>query len=415
MRLWRSPTLRIAVIYGLSGVGFAGANLILAGVLPTQEYALFTLAIALGNLGYSLAPAGIDGVVNRRRLAAGTGLLGRLLPVCLLVGLGMALFGMVAYDMSPALGAMILVSSAAGGAMTVAGAKFQSERRFARSLLLTQSPNVVLLVAALAAMAGRVTEAWPAVLVSSLGFVLAAVYGWRVLVGEQPAKPDDIDELSWHEALSFAGLNASGLLLIQMERLIIPHVLTLRDLALYGVLGAIAGSLFRVLQMGVGYTLLPRLRAAETVTERRRLIAHEGKLVGGIVLLGSVLIWFLTPRAEHWFLAGKYHLTGSLVLAAIVSGVAKIANAFTKSAASALADSRELALVNASGWATVVIALIAAFAGARWGLAGVLYGVAVGWTLRAIAALALVMRHLRLPAPIPGSLAPEPSRSLRDG
>jgi len=415
MRLWRSPTLRIAVIYGLSGVGFAGANLILAGVLPTQEYALFTLAIALGNLGYSLAPAGIDGVVNRRRLAAGTGLLGRLLPVCLLVGLGMALFGMVAYDMSPALGAMILVSSAAGGAMTVAGAKFQSERRFARSLLLTQSPNVVLLVAALAAMAGRVTEAWPAVLVSSLGVVLAAVYGWRVLVGEQPAKPDDIDELSWHEALSFAGLNASGLLLIQMERLIIPHVLTLRDLALYGVLGAIAGSLFRVLQMGVGYTLLPRLRAAETVTERRRLIAHEGKLVGGIVLLGSVLIWFLTPRAEHWFLAGKYHLTGSLVLAAIVSGVAKIANAFTKSAASALADSRELALVNASGWATVVIALIAAFAGARWGLAGVLYGVAVGWTLRAIAALALVMRHLRLPAPIPGSLAPEPSRSLRDG
>ena len=415
MRLWRSPTLRIAVIYGLSGVGFAGANLILAGVLPTQEYALFTLAIALGNLGYSLAPAGIDGVVNRRRLAAGTDLLGRLLPVCLLVGLGMALFGMVAYDMSPALGGMILVSSAAGGAMTVAGAKFQSERRFARSLLLTQSPNVVLLVAALAAMAGRVTEAWPAVLVSSLGFVLAAAYGWRVLVGEQPAKPDDIDELSWHEALSFAGLNASGLLLIQMERLIIPHVLTLRDLALYGVLGAIAGSLFRVLQMGVGYTLLPRLRAAETVTERRRLIAHEAKLVGGIVLLGSVLIWFLTPRAEHWFLAGKYHLTGSLVLAAIVSGVAKIANAFTKSAASALADSRELALVNASGWATVVIALVAAFAGARWGLAGVLYGVAVGWTLRAIAALALVMRHLRLPAPIPGPLAPEPSRSLRDG
>lgn len=415
MRLWRSPTLRIAVIYGLSGVGFAGANLILAGVLPTQEYALFTLAIALGNLGYSLAPAGIDGVVNRRRLAAGTDLLGRLLPVCLLVGLGMALFGMVAYDMSPALGGMILVSSAAGGAMTVAGAKFQSERRFARSLLLTQSPNVVLLVAALAAMAGRVTAAWPAVLVSSLGFVLAAAYGWRILVGEQPAKPDDIDELSWHEALSFAGLNASGLLLIQMERLIIPHVLTLRDLALYGVLGAIAGSLFRVLQMGVGYTLLPRLRAAETVTERRRLIAHEAKLVGGIVLLGSVLIWFLTPRAEHWFLAGKYHLTGSLVLAAIVSGVAKIANAFTKSAASALADSRELALVNASGWATVVIALVAAFAGARWGLAGVLYGVAVGWTLRAIAALALVMRHLRLPAPIPGPLAPEPSRSLRDG
>ena len=61
---------------------------------------------------------------------------------------------------------------------------------------------------------------------------------------------------------AFAGLNASGLLLIQLERLVIPHVLPLADLALYGVLGAIAGSLFRVLQMGVGFSLLPRLRAA---------------------------------------------------------------------------------------------------------------------------------------------------------
>ena len=58
-------------VYAASGVGFAGANLILARVLPTEQYALFTLVIALGNLGYALAPAGLDGLVNRHHLEAG--------------------------------------------------------------------------------------------------------------------------------------------------------------------------------------------------------------------------------------------------------------------------------------------------------------------------------------------------------
>ena len=47
--------------YGASGAGFAGANLILARLLPQTEYALFTLFVALVNLGYALAPAGVDG------------------------------------------------------------------------------------------------------------------------------------------------------------------------------------------------------------------------------------------------------------------------------------------------------------------------------------------------------------------
>ena len=63
--LWHSPTLRSVVIYGASGLGFAGANLILARVLPTAEYARFTLVIALVNLSFPLAPGGVDGMVNR--------------------------------------------------------------------------------------------------------------------------------------------------------------------------------------------------------------------------------------------------------------------------------------------------------------------------------------------------------------
>jgi O-antigen/teichoic acid export membrane protein len=153
--------------------------------------------------------------------------------------------------------------------------------------------------------------------------------------------------------------------------------------------------------MGVGYTLLPRLRAAADVPARRRLIAHEARLVGAIALLGSAFIWLVTPLVERWFLAGKYHLAGSLVLAAIVVGIAKILNAFSKATVSALGDARELTLVNLTGWVSVAIAIAAGLLGAHWGLAGVIYGVGLGWLLRGLAALYLTMRHLRLPAPVP--------------
>ncbi|MEO6055638.1 MAG: hypothetical protein ABIQ49_02255 [Gemmatimonadales bacterium] len=404
-RLWASPTLRSMVVYGASGLGFSGANLILARVLPTQEYALFTLVIALGNLGFALAPAGVDGVVNRRHLEAGPSLLARVIPPAIVVGLVMAVIALVAYDMSFGLAAMLLVSSSVGGLMMVAGAKFQSEQRYGLSLALYQSPNLVLILAAGAVAAMHVPHAWLPVLISTVGFVVAAAYGWSVLLAERHHKEHRDSAIPWNEALAFAGLNASGLLLVQMERLVIPHVLTLKDLAVYGVLGAIAGSLFRVLQMGVGFSLLPRLRAATSVLARRRLIAHEARLVGSIAVLGSLGIWFVTPLVERWFLQGKYHLAGSLVLAAIFSGVGKIANSFTKAAAAALAEPRELGLVNVSGWVSVGVAIGAAFVGGRWGLAGVIYGVGIGWFLRAGVAFVVVARHLRLPVAVPAAAA----------
>ena len=56
------------------------------------------------------------------------------------------------------LAAMLFVSSATGGLMLIAGSRLQSEQRFAQSLTLGQSPNIVLLVAALAAIVGHVSE-----------------------------------------------------------------------------------------------------------------------------------------------------------------------------------------------------------------------------------------------------------------
>jgi Na+-driven multidrug efflux pump len=68
---------------------------------------------------------------------------------------------------------------------------------------------------------------------------------------------------------------------------------------------------------------------------------------------------------------------------------------------SALGDARELTLVNLAGWASVGVAVPAAVFAARWGLVGVIYGVGLGWLLRALAAFYLTMRHLRFPAAVP--------------
>ena len=401
--LWHSPTLRSVVIYGASGLGFAGANLILARVLPTAEYALFTLVIALVNLSFPLAPGGVDGIVNRRHLEAGPRVLKRTLAAGLVTGLIFLLIAGFLYRLGVPLLLIVFAATVGGGAMAVAGAQFQSEQRFGISLALTQSPNLILMVAALVVVVTGMKEARLPLAISALGFVLAGVIGWWMLFRERAAKPHRETWFPWTEALSYAGLNATGLVLVQLDRLIIPQVLPLHDLATYGVLAAIAGSLFRVLQMGAAYTLIPRLRAAAGVVERRRLIAHEAKLVIAIVAAGSVVIWFVTPLIERHFLAGKYHLGGSLLLAALFSGVAKVMNAFTKSTVTALATAGELSIVNLFGWVSVAVAVVAAVAGARWGLTGVIYGVGLGWLMRALTALYLTLRHLKLPESIPAT------------
>jgi Na+-driven multidrug efflux pump len=47
------------------------------------------------------------------------------------------------------------------------------------------------------------------------------------------------------------------------------------------------------------------------------------------------------------------------------------------------------------------VAIAAAAIGARWGLAGVIYGVGLGWLVRALTAAYIILRHLRLPESVP--------------
>ncbi|HUF36395.1 MAG TPA: hypothetical protein VMN37_10625 [Gemmatimonadales bacterium] len=395
-RPMRSTALMPVLVYAISGAGFALANLLLARWLPEGEYAVFTLVLALMNLGSPLAAIGLDAVAVRRRLDFGPRLLRQVLLASSAVGVGTGLVG-AGYGLGIVAVGLVVAASAGGGTMMVAAAEFQRRHRFGLALSLLQAPNLALLVAAGATLVLKAEGAMMPLVITAVGSVLGAGVGWALLLGE-PRRPVP-EAIPWREALSLAGTNASGTLLGQLDRLIIPYLLPLSALATYGALSAVIGSLFRVLQRGVGYALLPRLRAAGSVQERRRLVGGEARLVTGVAALGAVALWLTTPAVEHWVLGDKYHFAPALVLAAILAGAGRIFTAFSRATVTALADARELALVNLAGWAAVALAVVAAAIGARWGLAGVIYGVGLGWVVRALASLAITMRHLRPAGP----------------
>jgi O-antigen/teichoic acid export membrane protein len=296
-----------------------------------------------------------------------------------------------------------LFGTTAGGLMLIASARFQGQQRFTVSLALIMSPNLLLLLGAIVTIAAGSQTANLSLQVLALGLAAAAAAGWTLALRERRARGAASAAVPWNEALVLAGVSAALMVLIQLERLVIPHLLTIGDLALFGVLASIAGSVFRVLQMGVGFGLLPRLRAAATVIERRRLIARELRLALAIAVVGAAAVLVFAPLIERWVLAGKYHLSMGLLVAALFSGVAKIAHAFAKATATALGTARELALVNGAGWVSAAVAVGAAIVAAPWGLVGVIYAIALGWLAWAVASFALVAHHLRLPASVPAA------------
>jgi hypothetical protein len=403
IELRSSPALRTAIVFGLAGVGFVAANLILARILPTLEYAVFALVITFLNVGIPLAPLGADVVINRRAVSRDAGLLARATAT----SLGMAvLVTWIAgrwYGLSADLLAVIMVATVAGGVNYVAGSHFQSRRAFHVSLPLLQGVNFVMVAAALATWWLGWRDAAPAIFVIAGSYVVLAVAGWRLLLRSETGAAETPEPFLWTEALSCVGVTGVAILLGQLERLLIPQLLTLEALATYGVLAAIVGSTFRMLWMGVGYSLVPRLRAADDTDERVRIFRRELRTVGLVVVLASAAIWFATPPLVDWALDGRYVLPAPLILAALVNGVLKVGSAFGRAAATALGDNRQMGRLNVLGWAAVALAVAGAAFGARWGLAGVLYGVALGWLSQGVSAMWIAAPHLRPSAEVPPS------------
>lgn len=385
----------MAVIFAISGLGFAGANLLLARSLTVIDYALFALVMALLNVSIYIAPAGADGLVNRRRLEPSPGMLRRVLFTSAVVGTVTVVVGALLYPLDTLLLLFILTGVIAGGATTLAAAYFQSRLRFEVSIAVSQSANLILLLAAAGTLVLAVTSVWPPIATLVIGYLAVAGLSWGKLLRKHAARAREEEWYGWAEPLSYAGVRGVGIVLGQAERLIIPWFLSLEALATYGVLAAIALSPFRMLQVGVGYTLLPRLREAGSIRARQRLLVGEAVAVGAAAIAAALFVWFAGPLIVEWLLAGKYYLPSALILAALAAGLAKILTSFLNTIIEGLGSTRELFLMNLIGWGSVGLTIACAALGATWGLVGLVYGVAVGWMGRAVATGFLVIRHVR--------------------
>jgi O-antigen/teichoic acid export membrane protein len=391
---FRSPALAVAAAFGLGGVGFTVANLLLARTLPPTEFGLVSLILGLLNLGLQVAPLGADGAINRARIRPTPWLLGRAFLASLAVALVIGVFSRIVYGLAIDLVALILVGVVTGGLTQVAAATFQSRQSFAISICLTHIANLVLLAAGIIVFAAHLADAVVPIVCFVAGYVCTAIFGWRALFRSNLVMEEVSTRFGWIEPLSYAGVNAAGLVLLMLERLMVPKLLSLEDLATFGVLAAVVIAPFHVLQLGIGYTLLPRLCAATGVAERRQLVYDEALLMGVVVLAGAILVYFLAPLVVEVVLAGKYELKRGLLLAGLLTSLLRTASGFTKGAVTALCSNRELAALNVLMWVAVIVAITGALIGAHWGLVGLIYGISVGWAIRTVVSAAIAGPHL---------------------
>ncbi|HEU4648227.1 MAG TPA: oligosaccharide flippase family protein [Gemmatimonadales bacterium] len=395
---WRalaaSPAVRAGAAFTLTGVGFSIANLILARALAPTDYGLVALVVGVLSVAAPVAPAGADLVLVRGLSEPRRRLFLRGCATASITAVLAAAWAAAVYRLAPSLLGLLAAGTIAGGLATLSAAWFQRRSRFAVSLGLAQSSNILLLGAAVLTWAVGATHAILPLALTVAGSAAVAAVGWRLVAGDR-TRAADATAFRWADALSLVVFNSAGLVFMQLERLIAPSVLTLTDLATFGVAAALVGSPFRMLQSGVIFTVVPRLRAESTPRRRRALLAHELRLVALVMLAVAAAVVLLAPLLTRTLLGGKYELAPALIGAMLASGVAKVLTSFVSGTVTALAGTRRLSVLGVVSWGSVAAGIAGAIVGARWGLAGLVYGATAGWAVRLVATAALAWPYLR--------------------
>lgn len=189
------------------------------------------------------------------------------------------------------------------------------------------------------------------------------------------------------------GLVALGTLSLQIERIVIPILLDLKDLALFGVLASVAIFPFRLLASGVGFTLAPRLIGAEPA-RRQAIVLAEARPLLAVIIVATAGLAVCGPLLATMVTGGLYAIGPALVFAACVNGVGKVAMAFPRAMLTAAGSPADLVLLN--GWGVVGLALTVsgALAGAAYGITGLLWGATLGGAIPTLFTLHLAWRRL---------------------
>ncbi len=389
-----SPPAVSAGFFGLSGLSFALANLLFARVFSLEDYATLALLVAFVMFTSLIGMLGADGIVNRYRMAADRTLFLRVFASTSFVATATAAVIHTVYDVSGELAVVLAPVIVTVTLSRFCAAYLRSHFRLALSLFLNGSVNFSLLVAAIAGslqLISGVLETMLLLLVLQFAIGFAAV----IFVLKEYREPVSGIAYPWPEAVYYLLFSGSAAVLIQMERLITPAVLNLSDLAMLGVLLAIAGPPFRLLQFALGYDLLPRLRSASSASQRQKLLFDRCRLAIYLIVPMWGLVAIVVPVADTFFLSDDYTLSLSLISSVLVVGTVKAFTGIGDSFLTALASARRLRAVGVQSWVSIVASVLGATVGSSYGLEGVVYGVGLGWVARLALAVATIRRQFR--------------------
>jgi O-antigen/teichoic acid export membrane protein len=383
---------------GIGGVCFSLGSLLLARVLPTDEYGLVSLVFGIVGVAGLTAPLGLDQVAARRGIRLDAGWRRAALAGTTLTALGAAIVAALVYHLSAALITSVALITLALGIAQSAGGHFQGQQHLRTAVWVVQLLNAAIALVALADLGiGLATAGEVCLAIAVVALLAAAAVWWLVRRREGTG---DLQPTPWKlrwEAMSLLTVQACSTAFIQLERLLLGPIVGLYDLAVYSVLAALVSSPFRLLQGAVQFTLIPTLRVAGDARARRAKLVREASLVFVTIAAGSVAIWFLAPPIARWLTAARYDLSHALIAATLVSGFLKVLSGFLTSVVVSCGEERRLRTLSIVCWGSIGISVAGAFATARWGLVGVLYGISSGWLVRCLCTGWLALPYLREP------------------
>lgn len=385
-----AESIRVAAWIGGGGLALAVANLVFAGILSPDDFGRLSLFQALLFLGTGVAPLGLEQLAVRRELPRRWVTIALVTGIAIVSAAALAAIGVWGYDLRTDLSGLLGVACIAGGVARITSSFDRAVVALNSAQFVVQLPHLSFLLLGLVLLALKISRWEAAASALAIGFGLSAAFGlvffWRNHANAPEWEKASLAEggRRWLNSLSFLSITVSGLLLSQLERLVIPRTLTLADLATFSVVFTVAGSPFKLLQGGIGYALMPRLRVAEDKGERRRLIVEEARRAVLLCAAITAGMLALAGPAVDLLYGEKYAVGLPLVAAVTVSGTLRVMLGVTGATVGAIGSERQLMIYQGLGWVATVVALGTALLVSQWGLVAVVGAIALGWGLRSL-------------------------------
>jgi hypothetical protein len=377
----RSPSIRGAILFAMSGAAFAVGNLLIAAGLPQRDYGHFALFVGAMAITSNVAPLGLDQILLRRHLRLSWSYVRPILLSAVAIGLGAGVVTRTVYGLPWAQVLALGVGTVVYATLRTIAAALRRHGFATVATAAETCTDWMILLAGIGVVIGKVRSGEAiAIFLAAAGVGLAILAAGHVRRFELGLRSVD-GGARVREAMPLLGIVAAGAVAVQGERLLVPLLLSIDALATLAVLYAIAMSPFRVLSAGIIASFAQQMRVTTDGGERRQLVRHETRLFAAMALLGSAAITLAGPIVGEALTAGRYQLSPGLCAAACLGGCVRILQAIPRAVAIGIGTAADLARLNAYLWIAIAGMIAGAIIGAEWGLAMLVMGAAMGSAL----------------------------------